>query len=530
MNNDIQLIIDAIKRQEHHNAENLCWLALKKEPNSPELNKWLGVSLLQQKKFEGGISAFLKALPEKNSDFDVNNNLAFAYRHLEDYENALKYLERAEEIKPEQFAVSINKAQIYTNLKEFDEALLHIKKCFELIKSMPSEYFTSSNTIISLYIEILLSLNKVDEAIDLMKTRLDKKFDAAIFYKLANTDPKKINEKIRVQAEQFALNIEEFFIQRSAAFLGLGRICEKEKRYKDAFENYRAGNEVKYEKLRYRPFFSQEIIKENINFFNKYDFKKFYNTFDQKYISRGKNLIFVVGNPRSGTTLVESILGSSSSIASAGELNVLTRMAPKSFQNITSDEILNIGNEYLRIIDNFRKNIKNQFVIDKMPGNIFQVGLIKLCFPSSKIICLNRRPLDNAWSIFTQLYLGNIPYSSNLFNLGVALSNVEALKKFWLSQNESKNFYIVNYEELVNDPYKHSQNIYDFVGVKGEYNEERRKTFSSRTASRTQIKKDIYTSSISRSKDYDIFLEEFEKSYDNQNIYWKKYFKDQNII
>ena len=65
MTDTIQAIIDAIKKQEHHNAENLCWSALKKQPNSSELNKWLGISLLQQKKYSGGVSAFLKALPEK---------------------------------------------------------------------------------------------------------------------------------------------------------------------------------------------------------------------------------------------------------------------------------------------------------------------------------------------------------------------------------------------------------------------------------------------------------------------------------
>ena len=72
--------------------------------------------------------------------------------------------------------------------------------------------------------------------------------------------------------------------------------------------------------------------------------------------------------------------------------------------------------------------------------------------------------------------------------------------------------------------------IYDFVGIQSAYSEEKRKAFSSRTASKTQIKKDIYTSSVNRSKDYDIFLDEFEKSYNNQNMYWEKYFKDQKII
>tara|TARA_B110000483_G_scaffold242897_1_gene330333 strand:+ start:3265 stop:4857 length:1593 start_codon:yes stop_codon:yes gene_type:complete len=530
MNDTIQTIIDAIKRQEHHNAENLCWLALKKEPNSPEINKWLGISLLQQKKYEGGIAAFLKTLPEKKSDFDVNNNLAFAYRHTEDYENALKYLDKAEKIMPNQYAVSINRAHICMSLKKFDEALLHTKRCFELIKMIPLENIASYKAIQNFYVEILLARNEVDEAIHLMKTELDKKFDARLFYNLSNTDPEKIDEKIKLQAKQFALDKDKYFIHRSAAFLGLGRICEKEKKYKDAFDHYKTGNKIKSEKLRYKPFLSQEIIKENINYFNKYDYKKTYNKFDQNYLLRGKNLIFVVGNPRSGTTLVESILGSSDNVTSAGELNALSRMAPKSFHDITSEEILNIGNEYLRIIDNFREDEKQQFIIDKMPANIYQVGLIKLCLPSSKIICLNRRPLDNAWSIFTQLYLGNIPYSSDLFNLGVALANVEALKKFWLSQNDSKNFHIVNYEEIVRDPHEYSKQIYNFVGVKGEYDEEKRKTFSSRTASKTQVKRDIYTTSISRSKDYDIFLEEFEKSYENQNMYWKKYFEDQKII
>ena len=215
---------------------------------------------------------------------------------------------------------------------------------------------------------------------------------------------------------------------------------------------------------------------------------------------------------------------------SAGELNALVRMAPVTFENIMPKKIQEIGDEYLRILKNYNREERYQFVIDKMPANIYNVGLIKLCFPSAKVICLDRRPLDNAWSIFTQLYLGNIPYSSDLFNLGVALSNVETLKKVWLSQNDNNNFLLVNYEDMVGDPQKYSKEIYNFVGLDEDYNEEKRKKFSSRTASKTQIKKDIYTSSVSRSKDYDVYLDEFEKSFKNQNEYWNKYLKDQKIL
>ena len=529
MTDTIQAIIDAIKKQEHHNAENLCWSALKKQPNSSELNKWLGVSLLQQKKYEGGVSAFLKALPEKKNDFDVINNLAFAYRHLEDYENAIKYLDKAEKIKPNQYAPRINRAQIFFNLKKFDQALELAKECFTLIKNVPEGNYASYNTIRNLYVEIQLARNEVDEAINTMREELQKKFDAKVFYNLSNAAPEKIDKATKLQAQNFALDTNQFFIYRSAAYLGLGRICEKEKKYQYAFEHYKIGNKIKAEKLRFKPFLAQEKIKENIKYFSKGRYEDMYKNFDETYMDRGKDIIFVVGNPRSGTTLVESILGSSDSVTSAGELNALVRMTPVIYKKITHQEVKKIGDDYLRILNNFNSKKLYQFVIDKMPANIYQVGLIKLCFPSAKVICLNRRPLDNAWSIFTQLYLGNIPYSSDLFNLGIELANVEALKKVWLSQNERKNFLLVDYEEIVRDPKKYTRQIYDFVGVVGEYDEEKRKTFSSRTASKTQVKKNIYTSSISRSKDYDVFLDEFEKSYNNQNEYWDKYLKDSQI-
>jgi hypothetical protein len=110
------------------------------------------------------------------------------------------------------------------------------------------------------------------------------------------------------------------------------------------------------------------------------------------------------------------------------------------------------------------------------------------------------------------------------------MSNVEALKKIWLSQNDNENFLLMDYEKIVSDPQKYAKEIYNFIGINELYDEEKRKKFSSRTASKNQIKKDIYTSSISRSKDYDIFLDEFEKSYKNQNAYWDKYLKDQKVL
>ena len=120
--------------------------------------------------------------------------------------------------------------------------------------------------------------------------------------------------------------------------------------------------------------------------------------------------------------------------------------------------------------------------------------------------------------------------NSSLFNIGLALANVDALKKIWTSHDQGKNFLLISYEKMVAEPQKSTEEIYNFVEIDAEYNEEKRKKFSSSTASKTQIKKDIYTSSVSRSKVYDSYLEEFEKSYTNQSQYWDKYLRDQKII
>ena len=530
MTDNFQAIIDAVKKQEYHHAENLCWSALKSQPNSSLIKKWLGIALLQQKKYEGALDALLQSLPDHKNDFDVINNIAFAYRHLEDYANALFYLDEAEKIQPDQYAVAFNRANISLHLKNYDAAFDFANRCFELIKNAPGDGLASNKNLKSLYLEILIARNNTDEANNFIKQELEKTFDARMFYDLSNTVPQEITEKMKIQAQDFALNEENYFLLRAAAFLGLGRVNEKEKKYKDAFVNYEKGNNIKAEKLRYKPFAAQEQIKKTIKYFNKNFYLNMYKNFDEKYSERGKNCIFIVGNPRSGTTLLESILGSSDKIVSAGELNIFNRLAQFYYDDLSPESTLKIGNEYLRILKNFNPYNDHQFVIDKMPTNIYNVGLIKLCLPSAKVICLNRRPLDNAWSIFTQFYLANIPYSSNLFNLGVAMSNVEALKKIWLSQNDNENFLLMDYEKIVSDPQKYAKEVYNFIGINELYDEEKRKKFSSRTASKNQIKKDIYTSSISRSKDYDIFLDEFEETYKNQNAYWDKYLKDHKVL
>ncbi|MAV82410.1 MAG: hypothetical protein CMI90_02970 [Pelagibacteraceae bacterium] len=527
MNDTFQDIIDAVIKNENHHAENLCWSALKSNPNSSKLYKWLGIALLKQKKYDGALEALLKSLPENEGDYDVLNNLAFVYRHLEDYKKAQEYCDKADKIKPHTYGVTFNRAQIAMELKKYDVAKKLTIECFDFIKNAPQDGLASIRNLKRFYVDILLAQRNVEESVRYMKESLEEEFDARIFFDLANISPSDVNDNIFKLAETYASQEQNHFLLKASALFGIGRIYEKNKNYESAFKKYSEANLIKSKMLRFKPFSGQEYLKQSFKFFTHETFKK-YNFINR---DKGKECIFILGNPRSGTTLVESIVGSSDKVVSAGELNSFLRIsekvAYKNFTNIDKINLDELGNNYLRILKIFSENNSSKFIIDKMPANIMNVGVIRLLLPAAKIICLNRRPLDNAWSLFTQLYLGNIPYSSNLFNMGIAMANVEAAKKFWQSQNIDKNFMIIDYEKVVEDPKNNSGLLFDFIGIEADYDEGKRKKFYSRTASRTQVQKDIYTSSISRSKEYDKFMGEFQKSFDNQNLYWDGIFKSQ---
>ena len=529
MTDTFQHIIEAFKRQEFHQAELLCWSALKTNPKSKKHCKWLGLSLLQQKKYEGGLRYLLECLPEMDGDFDVINNIAFSYRHLEDYQNSLKFLDRADKIDNNSYAAKYNRAHVHLRLSNYNDAASLCEQCYKLIQKNIDDKAKNSSELDQLYFDIMLAQNNSEYVILKLKEKLKHSFDARFFYNLINTKNSEVSSDLIAQAQDFAMNKENFFLHRSFAFFGLGRIYEKEKNYEEAFKNYHTGNELKAEKIRFKPFAKQEKIKKIFHYFNEELYKKVVAESDKEYLNRGSKCIFIVGNPRSGTSLVESILGSADEICSAGELNKFLNLYTNIDNDFSSENIKNIGLEYLKILNGFDQENKHKFVIDKMPENINSVGLIRLCLPAAKIICLDRAILDNAWSIYTQIYLANIPYSSSLFNLGIHMANTDALKKFWLSQKfNNNNYMVINYEELVSDPDRNSKKLFNFIGVDSKYDEEKRQKFFSRTASKAQVQKKIYSSSVSRSEKYGPLMTKFEESYDNQKKYWDFYFQDKN--
>ena len=227
--------------------------------------------------------------------------------------------------------------------------------------------------------------------------------------------------------------------------------------------------------------------------------------------SNKKNFIFIVGLPRSGTSLVEQILSSHSEIYGAGELSHLGDAVKKEFYlnnkliNNFEDKFNNL--ECLkRIAESFNHNIASfsfdeKNMTDKNPLNFLWIGFIKKIFLNSKIIHIQRNSKDNYFSLFKNTFDGNINWCYDKSDLLNYCLNYKELMNHW--NNLFPNFILnVKYEDLISNTETEVRKILSYCGVKWEKNclDFYKTDRPIKTVSSAQARKPIYKSSIKSTK------------------------------
>lgn len=189
--------------------------------------------------------------------------------------------------------------------------------------------------------------------------------------------------------------------------------------------------------------------------------------------------IFIVGMPRTGTTLLERILGNHSSVSSAGELNAFTTslslasdqfcLAPPTLETLPALRRLDldvVAAEYRRKAPPAFGQ-KHRFT-DKNPTNIFNAGLIAAALPDARIICMRRNPMDACFSNMKELFAGNAyAYSYDLGELASHYLAFSGLVKHW-EEVLGDRFLVVDYEDLVANPLRSTLGVMDFCGLARE--------------------------------------------------------------
>lgn len=242
---------------------------------------------------------------------------------------------------------------------------------------------------------------------------------------------------------------------------------------------------------------------------------------ERMFTSRGyagltdRRPVFIVGMPRSGSTLVEQILSSHPDVHGSGEIKHLSRAItrlrdrfpelpkyPTIMESITPDQLDGMARDYLQAISAEASGAKR--ITDKLLTNYFSLGLINLMFPNAKVIHTRRHPIDTCLSAFTKLFKDDLPHSYDLAELGRYYRKYRELMDHWEKVLPEGFMTSVDYEDVVADSEREARRLVDFIGLQWD---ERCIDFHKsarpvKTASLAQVRRPIYTSSIQRWKKY----------------------------
>jgi len=292
----------------------------------------------------------------------------------------------------------------------------------------------------------------------------------------------------------------------------IGKAYEDFKEYEKSFSHIQKGNQIKSELLK-KYDLNKEIGLAN-QLFDNFELLKE----NAETPNNDKELLFVLGLPRSGTSLTEQILASHSSIYGCGEIVYLEKIIKKNFYK---DNVLILENlldkvliqetrlKFYEHIKNFYNGPKN-IIIDKTPQNFMWIGLIKKIFPKSKFIHCVRNRSDNCLSIYKTLFDGDINWSYDLNNIVSYYKNYKYVMQKW-QNNYSNSIFEVNYENIIENPEDTIKNLLKYCNL--EYEEACLHFYKNKhpikTMSISQARKSIYKSSVGSGEKYNIYLKDF---------------------
>jgi len=490
-----------------------------------DIIKILAFLHIQKGQFDSAINV-LESYYDKNpneKDFDYFINMGVSLKSNEEFQQSLLMYEKAIEINPDSPLCYTTPAEIRLKLREFKKSIELINIALDKIKNSAPQNILHFPNAVKLKTEINVALNNDNENGEMLKKILDENFYPDIFFLLTTVDTtlvskdllKKAEESLKINDSKFENKLDRFWYVHPLYF-GLAIYYQKTNQEKSE-KYYNLGNNETMKSLRYNSFNYQKNIGEIIdNYKNNFVNESFES-------EEGANNIFILGTPRSGTTLIESIIASNDEVKSGGELLSANKLIQELVDHKEQDvkKFVNyFHNKYLSRTKFIRENYK--YIVDKLPENFLFLGYITKILPKTKIIRTFRNPWDIAISLYKQRYVTNIPYSASFFNIGVFMSNFEAINTFWNEEMiGSKNVLDVNYEKLVDDPDLYQKKIYEFLELDSSYSEEKRRSFFSQTASIRQINSPVHIKSIEK-KEFIEQKNEFYDAFTMQRKYWVK--------
>jgi len=476
---------------------------LTKYPFSSVLQNLIGSSYQQIGDLENAKKSFKAAIKLDGNNIAAMNNLANAYKFEKEYEKSKNLYEKALSKKKDYLNALLNYGVLEIEFNKHSNGIKLINKCLEIDNKNPYVYYNLGigYSEIGNFKEAEMNFDKVLK-INPFLTEADQKI--SLFSKYVSSNKHYLEMKEKVMNKDLKNN------KKIMLYYAYGKALEDIGDINESVKYIREANKIKSNLIKYDFTKDAELIDNIIKTFEKINLK------DVKKKKSNKNFIFIVGMPRSGTSLIEQILSSHSNVYGAGELPFLKMEINKKFNFIKNNNI-NISDEVDKLAEisdryeyltNFINSEKKYFV-DKLPLNFLWIGFIKLLFPDAKIIYTKRNAEDVCISCYKNHFEQGLNWTNEISNIAKMYKKHNEIINFWNTKTE--NFiYTVEYEKLVNDFENNLKKILEFCNLPFEENCKNFHKSNSivKTLSSEQVRNPIYKSSINK---YKFYKEEIEK-------------------
>lgn len=493
------VILSSHYQKGHYNiAIKLGALITQNYPDHPFAWNILGTSLLAIGKIKESLRVNRKLVDLSPKDSNAHNNLANSLKEVGKLHEAVSSYKKSILLDPNSVIAHNNLAGTLFKLDKYLEAEVHYKKAISLKHDDFEVHHNFGN--------MLAHQGRLDEARVCYETAIKINPTYARGHRMFSSMKHfKSKDKQYLAMQKIYSDQQISDDQRYEICFALAKASEDMQDYKQAFKFLSEGNMIRKKVLNYNFEQDFELFREIKSSFSKLVTSKL--KIDQT--TNSLKPIFIVGMPRSGTTLVEQIIASHSSVTGAGELPFIDKFGKsilKSSDDCVEDGLMSLRQKYLESLEKVSDN--KLIVTDKLPQNFRYLGLISTAFPEAKIVHVKRDPAATCWANYKSFFsTSGLGYCYDLDDICSYYSLYEDLMEFW-EQAFEKRIYNLDYESLTVNQDIETRLLMNYLDLEWEDRclkpQDNKQVV--RTASAFQVRENVYQGSSQKWKKFKPFL------------------------
>lgn len=516
-NEDYGLLYKGVRHlhaSRYRKAEDAFKKLLIEDENNIDALRFMGILAFKSGNHDIAEAMFTKALRLDPTYSLVWANLAQVYSVTGQLDKAKKSFKNILNMEPRNGLIWAEYGTVLTKLANYEESKNAYLKALNFKSDSPRVHLSLGH--------VYKTMGEIENSIDSYKNSIiQNKLSGEAYWSLANLKTYSFSEnEIKVMEETLKEDMSD--IERSQIHFALGKAYEVKKDFDNSFNNYFKGNEVKKGLIKYSSDDTTDNTKRILDFFNLETIRDF-----SKSSTVDQDPIFILGMPRSGSTLVDQIISSHSKVDGTQELPNIIKIAselnsnnqntyPEILKELDESKLSEMGNNYLSETTWARKNAP--FFIDKMPNNFIHIGLIKTILPNAKIIDTRRDPMDTCFSCYKQFFARGQLFTYSLEDLGNYYTDYIKAMNHWHNVY-GKDIFTVHYDNVINKTEETIRELIDYCNLPFEkeclefYNSSR----PVKTPSAEQVRQPIYKSGLNYWKNYEKHLVPLKKIIDEIN-------------